>query len=121
MVITICGSLKKYKLMCNVASKIMSSMKDMIVFLPELYNSILFNGKIDYDIIDKIELKNLEKAHRLKIDMSDIVLIIDYGAGQSTYEELHYAEKHNKDIIRLSEIIKYFKDDPAIMKEIKGH
>lgn len=121
MVITVCGSLKKYKLMCNVASKIMSSMEDTVVFLPEMYNSILFDGNIDHDVIDKIELKNLDKSHRLKIDMSDIVLIIDYGAGQGTYEELEYAEEHNKEIIRLSEIIKYFKDDIAIMKEIKGH
>ena len=118
MIITICGSMNKYKLMSNISSKLMSSIEDLQIFIPETYNPILFGGKkLDPD---PIELRNLYKLHKLKIDLADIILIIDYGAGQGTHEELEYAESMNKPIIRLSEIIKYFKDDESIMKEIKG-
>lgn len=120
MIITICGSMSKYKLMCNIASKLMSSLKDTIVLIPEIYNTVLFNTDDYKKHITDIEYDNLFNTHKLKIDICDIVLIIDYEAGDGTYKELEYAKNNNKEIILLSEIIRYFSNDDIIMKEIKG-
>ena len=46
-------------------------------------------------------MKKLEKAHYLKIDLSDGIYVvnIDGYIGQSVKKEIEYAKKHNKEII----------------------
>lgn len=43
----------------------------------------------------------MAKAHYKKIDISDAIYIVNIGGyiGTSVSEELHYAKKHNKEII----------------------
>lgn len=51
----------------------------------------------------KIELDNL---HRMKIDMSDAIYVInkDGYIGESTYGEIDWAKKHNKEIYFMEDI-----------------
>lgn len=116
--VSIIGSMKNETLMCVFAKKLQSSMKDCIVFTPDMNNTIV--RKIKKDIrIDDVELSNIKAKHLKCIDLSDVVFCIE-PIGKDTREELKYAKKHKKCIIYLSDIIHYFHDDELVMKAIKG-
>lgn len=116
-IITMCGSMKKLKLMNLIEKKLMSKMDDIIIFTPSCNNYILNNDK---DQLETRELINLKNKHKFLMKRSDFILLVDYDMGTDTHEEILYAEDNNIPIIRLSEIIKYFKNDEEIMKELMG-
>ncbi len=110
MNICICGSMKKIKLIASIAHKLMQA-EGFNVFIPSTYTTILDLKDEDLTVL---ELANLKINHRKLIDISDIIIIVDYGMGQDTYDEYVYAQKKEKTIVMLSEIIKDFHCDEIL-------
>ena len=95
MIITLCGSTKFKNVFNRVAQRI--SLMGHIVLTPTIFSHS-----------DNIELteekfQTLKKVHLDKIAMSDAVIIINVDGyiGETTKEEIEYAEKLNKEIIYL--------------------
>ena len=95
MRITLCGSTKFKNVFNRVAQRI--SLMGHIVLTPTIFSHA-----------DNIELteekfQTLKKVHLDKIAMSDAVIIINVDGyiGETTKEEIEYAEKLNKEIIYL--------------------
>ena len=107
-IVCICGSMRFYKTMLLIAERL--TFKGFIVLMP-------FASK------DKIEAKNekemqykesmLDRMHLVKIDMTDIVLVVDIDMvdkkghqdtyiGESTRNEIAYAIARYKYVSRLS-------------------
>ena len=95
-IITICGSMKY-----------MSEMNVITKKLVEEGNCVLTPVLRKDKKINEEEKKILKKIHFKKIEMSDIVFILnkdDY-IGESTKLEIEYAEMLNKEIVYYSELI----------------
>ena len=97
MIITLCGSTKFKSVFNRVAQRI--SLKGHIVLTPHIFSHA-----------DNIELteekfQTLKKVQLDKIAMSDAIIIINVDGyiGESTREEIEYAEKLNKEIIYLED------------------
>lgn len=97
MIITLCGSTKFKNVFNRVAQRL--SLKGHIVLSPTIFSHA-----------DNIELTEenfqiLKKVHLDKIVMSDVVIIINVDGyiGETTKEEIEYAEKLNKEIIYLKD------------------
>ena len=95
MIITLCGSTKFKSVFNRVAQRI--SLMGHIVLAPTIFSHV-----------DNIELteekfQTLKKVHLDKIAMSDVIIIINVDGyiGETTREEIEYAEKLNKEIIYL--------------------
>lgn len=97
-IITICGSMKYMSEMTTITKKLVE--EGNCVLTPVLLK--------DRDKkINEEDKKILKKIHFRKIEMSDIVFILnkdDY-IGESTKLEIEYAEMLNKEIVYYSELI----------------
>ena len=98
-IITICGSLKFQKEMMEMAEKM--ALDGNCVLTPTYPVSKNLN------ITDK-QLNYLKKAHFKRIDLSDIILVMNVNnyIGESTSLEIEYATKLGKEIIYYSDLIK---------------
>lgn len=97
-VITLCGSTRFKDIFFAAADDF--TRQGYIVLMP-----MVFHHTDDPDMTteQKIELDNL---HRMKIDMSDAIYVInkDGYIGESTYGEIDWAKKHNKEIYFMEDI-----------------
>ena len=93
-IVTVCGSMRFQKEMIKVAEELES--KNGYCVLQPVYNS---GG----NFLSEDALTRLAKAHYKKIDLSDAIFVVNVGGyiGQSTTEEIRYAEKHGKEIMYL--------------------
>lgn len=91
-IITVCGSMKFSNEMINIAF-LLESKKGFNV-LQCTYN------EQETEITPEM-LENLKKAHYEKIEMSDIIYVVDINGyvGNSVKKEIEYAKKLNKKII----------------------
>lgn len=96
--ITICGSMKFSKEMKRVAFDL-ECIKGYNV-LQCTYNDM----NID---ITALMLENLKQAHIRKIDMSDIIYVVDVNGyiGNSVRQEIEYAKTHHKEVVFYSKDI----------------
>lgn len=89
-VVTLCGSMRFAKQMQQIA-----------VELETKYGYCVLQPIFDSDVtLNEKDISNLSKAHFKKIDISDIVYIVNIGGyiGNAVAEELQYAKEHNKEI-----------------------
>ena len=89
-IVTLCGSMRFAKQMQRIA----------LEFETKGYCAI--HPILDADIaLDEKDLENIAKAHFKKIDIADIVYIvnIDGYIGESVSKEIQYAKERNKQII----------------------
>ena len=89
-VVTLCGSMRFAKQMQQIA-----------VELETKYGYCVLQPIFDSDVtLNEKDISNLSKAHLKKIDISDIVYIVNIGGyiGNAVAEELQYAKEHNKEI-----------------------
>lgn len=93
-IVTICGSMRFQKEMVKVAEELES--KNGYCVLQPVYNS---GG----NFLSEEALIRLAKAHYKKIDLSDAIFVVNVGGyiGQSTTEEICYAENCGKKIMYL--------------------
>lgn len=91
-VITVCGSLRFQKEMMEISEKM--ELQGNCMLCP------IYPTKIKEDYTDG-EIAMLDKMHREKIKMSDAVLVVnvDHYIGNSTKNEIEFAESLNKEII----------------------
>lgn len=94
MIITLCGSLKfewKFK---DVKKKL------------EFFGYQVYTPQFFKEGVVKPPIEELVKEHQRKIDLSDIVFIINVNGyiGKDTRNEIQYANKHNKKIIYLEPV-----------------
>ena len=90
-VVTLCGSMRFAKQMQQIA-----------VDLETKQGYCVLQPIFDADVtLNEQDIANLSKAHFKKIDLSDIVYIVNVGGyiGKSVTEELQYAKLQNKKII----------------------
>ncbi len=90
-IVTLCGSMR-----------FVDKMQKIALELETKYGYCVLQPIFDSDIkLTENDLENLAKAHLKKIDISDIVYIvnIDGYIGDSVSKEIQYAEEHNKQII----------------------
>ena len=95
MIITLCGSTKFKNAFSRISQRL--SLKGHIVLSPNIFSHA-----------DNIELteenfETLKKVHLDKIAMSDVIVVINVDGyiGETTREEIEYAQKLNKEIIYL--------------------
>lgn len=96
-VITLCGSTKFFKEFDEVCLDL--TLKGFLVF------SIGSHRIDDSGIVNIGSIKSmLDNSHREKIDISNSIFVIDVGGyiGESTKEEIRYAEHNFKNIYYLS-------------------
>lgn len=89
-VVTLCGSMRFAKQMQQIAVEL-ETKHGYCVLQPIFDSDVTLNEK---------DISNLSKAHLKKIDISDIVYIVNIGGyiGNAVAEELQYAKEHNKEI-----------------------
>ena len=90
--VTICGSMKYEKEMRRIAFEL-ESIKGYNV-LQCTYN--------DFNIrITPMMFENLKKSHFKKIDMSDMIYVVNINSyiGDSVRQEIDYAKTHNVEIV----------------------
>lgn len=89
MIVTLCGSLR-------FKSNIKDVKKTLEAFGYQVYTQQFFE-----EGVKKPSMEELVKEHQKKIDLADIVFIlnVDGYIGDHTRNEIQYAEKHNKNII----------------------
>lgn len=87
-IVTICGSMRYYNHMLMVANEM--TQRGYIVLMP-------FVLKVDDPGMDE----QLQALHRAKIDLSEYVLVVGSAAGESTRQEIAYAEAHGKIVIQM--------------------
>jgi len=85
-VVTICGSMRYYNLMLEVAQDLTG--QGYIVLMP-----FVKKGEGSTDII------MLDDMHKRKIDMSSGIVVVGSHRGESTISEIEYAKQQKKDII----------------------
>jgi len=90
--ITICGSMKYEKEMPGIALKLETD---------HGYNVLQCVYNFEKEDLTPLAVDALAKAHYRKIDLSDAIYVVDIQGyiGDSTREEMQYAEKHGKEII----------------------
>ena len=92
MIITLCGSSKFKDEILDSAKKL--TLDGHIVLMPCIFEHA-DNEELTTE--QKIRLDNL---HKMKIDMSDAVIIVNVDGyiGESTYSEIDWASTHNKEL-----------------------
>lgn len=93
-IITICGSMKNYNKMMEIAESI--ELEGNCVLTP------IFNpSKPSKEFYTKEEGIMLDKVHKERIKLSDAIYVvnIDNHIGNSTKSEIEYAKSLNKEII----------------------
>lgn len=102
MIITICGS-TKFKSEIEKAAHDLT-LQGHIVLAPCVFHHA---DEEELSAEDKIRLDNL---HKLKINMSDAIFVVnvDQYIGESTYGEIDWAQRMNKEV--------YFLETPEIEK-----
>lgn len=90
-IVTLCGSMRFAEQMQRIALEL-ETKRNYCVITP------ISNFDISLSVED---LKNLTNAHYKKIDIADIVYIVNIGGyiGESVSKELQYAKTLNKEII----------------------
>lgn len=96
-VITVCGSLKFYQQMIEVAEKYELEGNCMLV---PIYNP----SKPSKDDFSSEEALMLDKMHQEKIKLSDAILVVNVDGyiGNSTKKEIEFAKSLGKEIIYLN-------------------
>jgi Domain of unknown function (DUF4406) len=89
-VVTICGSMRYFQEMLVSASTLTAM--GYIVLMP--FVAIKPSDQENSDIKEM-----LDKMHRSKIDMADIVMVVGSHRGTSTTLEIAYAEATNKSVV----------------------
>lgn len=94
--VTICGSMKFAEEMKQVAFELES--KKGYTVLQCVYNDL--KKEITPEMFE-----NLKQAHFKKIEMCDIIFVMDVNGyvGDSVKQEIEYAKTHNKEIIFYSQ------------------
>lgn len=90
-VVTLCGSMRFSEQMQRIALDLETKHGYCVIqpiFSPDT-------------VLNEEDLSNLAKAHFKKIDISDIVYIVNINGyiGESVSQEIQYAQKHNKEIV----------------------
>lgn len=96
-VITVCGSMKFYKEMLEIAEKM--ELKGNCVLVP-IASSLKKTFTAD-------EIEMLGKMHKEKIKIADAILVvnIDGYIGQSTQQEIVFAQSLNKEIMYYTDLL----------------
>lgn len=100
-IITVCGSLKFYKEIVEMALKMELEGNCMLVPIYNPYNT-------DKDAFTDEEIKRISKMHYEKIKLSDAILVVDVDGyiGSSTSNEIESAKTLNKEILYYSDLTK---------------
>ena len=95
MIITLCGSTRFKDLFFTVAKEL--TLAGNIVLMPMVFHHA------DNDELTEEQKIRLDNLHKLKINMSDAIYVINYGGyiGKATYGEIDWASKLNKQIFFL--------------------
>lgn len=90
-VVTLCGSMRFAEQMRQIALELETKYGYCVI-------QPIFDGGVT---LSDEDLDNLAKAHFKKIDISDIVYIVNVDGyiGKSVSEEIRYAEEKNKEIM----------------------
>lgn len=90
-IVTLCGSMRFTELMQVIAMELETKYGYCVICPINAPNTVL----------DDDDLENLSKAHYRKIDIADIVYIVNVNGyiGESVSKELQYAKSRNKEII----------------------
>ena len=94
-VITICGSMRYFKAMLAIARSLTT--QGQIVLMP--FNADYVAGKP----ADEIK-RMLDRMHRVKIDMSQAIVVVGSHIGLSTSMEINYARDQGKAIIYYEQV-----------------
>jgi hypothetical protein len=84
-IVTICGSMRYYEEMLNVAQTLTGN--GYIVLMP-----FVKKGEGSTDIV------MLDDMHKTKISMSEAIYVIGAHRGESTLSEIEYAKEHNIEV-----------------------
>lgn len=97
-IITICGSMKFEKQILSTAMKL--ELDGNCVLMP------VFSSDKNKDDFTLKEVETLGKMHRVKIDLSDAIFVVNVNGyiGSSTKSEIEYAKANNKEIMFLEKI-----------------
>lgn len=87
------------------------SLEGAILLAPSIFSGYDTSIKLDEE-----ELKNLIDATKKKIEMSDLIIVINYDSyiGDGTYDDIKYALELNKPVLLF---YKYQKSDDFIINE----
>ena len=98
-IITVCGSLKFKDEMMKTALKV--ELEGNCVLTP------IYPIGDDKDIFTEEEAKILDDMHRVRIKMSDSILVINVDGyiGESTKREIELAKSLNKEIIYYTDLV----------------
>jgi len=98
-IITICGSLKFQKEMMEMAQKLALDGNCVLTHTYPVLKDITISDE---------QIKYLRDEHFIRIELSDVIFIIDVDnyIGDSTKLEIEYAKKLGKEIIYYSNIVK---------------
>ena len=93
-VVTICGSMKFAKEMIKIAGDL--EKKHGWCVIQCVYD-------INPNELSKDEIDNIVNAHWKKIDVSDAIFVVNIGGyvGESTRNEINYAQEKGKEVIYL--------------------
>lgn len=91
-VITICGSMRFSKEMMKISKEL--ELKRGYAVIQCIYN-------MDGQSYKGIDIINLQKIHRKKIDISDAIYVVNINGyiGNSTKNEIEYAKNNGKEVI----------------------
>lgn len=97
-IITMCGSLKFMKQMMIEAER--------LEFEGSCVLNVICPTKADKDVYTEEQLKILGKMHKIRIDLSDAIFVVNVGGyiGNQTKNEIEYATQKGKEIIYLESI-----------------
>lgn len=98
-IITVCGSLRFYKEMMEIAEKM--ELKGNCMLVP-IYNP----NKPSKDDFTEEEALMLDKMHKERIKLADQVLVVNVNnyIGDSTKKEIEYAKSLKKEIMYYTDI-----------------
>ena len=98
-IITVCGSLKFYKEMMEIAEKM--ELKGNCMLVP-IYNP----NKPSKDDFTEEEALMLDKMHKERIKLADAILVVNVNnyIGDSTKKEIEYAKSLKKEIMYYTDI-----------------
>lgn len=98
-IITVCGSLKFYKEIVEMALKMELEGNCMLIPIYNPYNT-------NKDAFTEEEINMISKMHYEKIKLSDAILVVDIDGyiGNSTSKEIEYAKTLNKEILYYSKL-----------------
>ena len=101
-IITICGSLRFQDKQMWVAKKLELAGNCV---LSVIYNPPGVTKENYYEHFTTGDEKILDKMHRVKIDLSDAIYVVNFGGyiGDSTRGEIDYAQANGKEIMWLEE------------------